>query len=76
MIVSLSAALCSRVTELHFRCQSIPACGQESADDDHMDVTEKSEMLDKIIYVNRKNAPIKLRLESVSNVLDFTDISA
>lgn len=50
-----------------------PACGQESADDDHMDVTEKSEMLDKIIYVNRKNAPIKLRLESVSNVLGFTD---
>lgn len=34
-------------------------------------VTESSEMLDKIIYVNRRNAPFRLRLESADNVFGF-----
>lgn len=34
---------------------------------------DQTEMLDKIIYVNRQNAPVALRLVSASNVLDFVD---
>lgn len=41
-------------------------------DDDQFDITENSEMLDKIIYVNRRTAPIRLKLESAANALSFT----
>ena len=47
----------------------------KSWDDTGMDLTETSEAVDKIVYVNRDDAPIRLELVSTANAIDFVDDS-
>lgn len=49
-----------------------PECKNTHDDDSSLPVTKDCEMIDKIVYANRKNnANITLKLESAANVLDF-----
>lgn len=43
--------------------------------DSILHINKTSEMLDKIIYLNRKDSPIRLRLDSTVNVFDFTRVN-
>lgn len=45
----------------------------KSWDDEGMAITPTSEALDKIVYINRETAPIRLELVSAANAIDFTD---
>lgn len=45
----------------------------ESWDDTGMELTETSEAVDKIVYVNRDNSTVRLELVSTANAMDFVD---